>query len=211
MSERNGEGVNEEVAGEVGVDEAVAEAWGMSGLEAYYDLVRRLVGGFEKAGVDYVFTGALAASFYGAPRTTVDVDVVVWVVEGEQRARLVSALRMAELVVEEGEIDRALLSGYRIARFGDSRTAYAVDVVFSDVRLEKRAGMVAGLRMFFQTPEDLVLAKLRMIRATVPRERALKDEEDVRAILRFTKVDVDAVKNRARKDSTIKIFEALMG
>lgn len=188
----------------------MAEAWGMSVLEAYYDLVRRLVGGFEKAGVDYVFTGALAASFYGVPRTTVDVDVVVWVVEGEQRARLVSALRMAELVVEESEIDRAFESGYRIARFGDSRTAYAVDVMFSDVRFEKRVGTVAGLRMFFQTPEDLVLAKLRMIKATVPRERALKDVDDVRAVLKFTRVDVEAVKVEARKDKTLSILEEIM-
>jgi len=182
----------------------------MSGLEGYYGLVRRLVRGFEEAGVDYVFTGALAASFYGAPRTTVDVDVVVWVVEGEQRARLVSALRMAELVVEESEIDRALLSGYRIARFGDSRTAYTVDVMFSDVKFEKRAGTVAGLRMFFQTPEDLVLAKLRMIKATVPRERALKDVDDVRAVLKFTRVDVEAVKVKARKDKTLSILEEIM-
>jgi hypothetical protein len=28
-------------------------------------------------------------------------------------------------------------------------------------------------------PKDLILAKLRMIKATVPRERALKDVEDV--------------------------------
>jgi hypothetical protein len=182
----------------------------MSVLEAYYDLVRRLVGGFEEAGVDYVFTGALAASFYGVPRTTVDVDVVVWVVEGEQRARLVSALRMAELVVEESEIDRAFESGYRIARFGDSRTVYAVDVIFSDVKFEKRAGTVGGLRMFFQTPEDLVLAKLRMIRATVPRERALKDVDDVRAVLKFTRVDVEAVKERARRNDTLHILEEII-
>jgi len=45
-------------------------------LEDYYDLVRRLVKGFENE-VDYVFTGTLAASFYGVPRTTVDVDVIV--------------------------------------------------------------------------------------------------------------------------------------
>lgn len=183
----------------------------MSVLEAYYDLVGRLVKGFERAGVDYVFTGALAASFYGAPRTTVDIDVVVWVAEGEQRAKLVSALQMAELVVDEREIYRALESGYRIARFRDSKTAYTVDVILSNEKFEKKAGTVAGLKTFFQTPEDLVLAKLRMIKATVSRERALKDEEDVRAILKFTKVNVGTVKRQAGKDSTLSIFESLMG
>jgi len=59
-------------------------------------------------------------------------------------------------------------------------------------------------------PEDLILAKLQMIKATVPRERALKDEEDVKAILRFTKVDVEAVKKRARKEGTLVVFEEIV-
>jgi hypothetical protein len=187
----------------------VAEAWCL-GLEVFYDLVRRVVKSFEKMGIDYVFTGALAASFYGVPRTTVDVDVVVWVAEVTQRVRLVEALQGAGLVVDEREIDRALKSGYKIATFEDSKTAYSVDVIFSDRKLEKRAGTIAGLSCFFQTPEELVLAKLRMIKATVPRERALKDEEDVRAILRFTKVNVETVKKQARKDSTLVVFEEIV-
>ena len=60
-------------------------------------------------------------------------------------------------------------------------------------------------------PEDLILAKLQMIKATVPRERALKDEEDVKAVLRFTKVDVEAVNMRAKMENTLSIFEAIVG
>jgi hypothetical protein len=179
-------------------------------LEAFYDLVKRLVKGFEGAGVDYVFTGALAASFYGAPRTTVDVDVVVAVAGVKQRVRLVEALKRAELVVDEREVDRALESDYKIATFRDSKTVYSVDVIFSDGKLEKRAGTVAGLSCFYQTPEELILAKLRMIKATKPRERALKDEEDVKAILRFTEVDMDGVRQKSRKDSTFSILEEIL-
>jgi len=179
-------------------------------LEVYYDLVKRLVKGFESAGVDYAFTGALAVSFYGAPRTTVDVDVVVAVAEVKQMVRLVEALKRAGLVVDEKEIDRALESGYRIATFKDSKTAYSVDVIFSDRKLEKRAGTVAGLPCFYQTPEELILAKLRMIKATKPKERTQKDKEDVKAILKFAKVDVDAVKKQAKRDSTESIFQNLM-
>jgi hypothetical protein len=64
-------------------------------LETFYDLVRRVVKSFEDSRVDYAFTGALAASFYGVPRTTVDVDVLVEVTEGKKRAKLVLALREA--------------------------------------------------------------------------------------------------------------------
>ena len=166
--------------------------------------------GFEGVGVDYVFTGALAVSFYGAPRTTVDVDVVVAIAGVKQRVRLVEALKRAGLVVDEREVDRALESGYKIATFRDSKTAYSVDVIFSDGKLEKRAGTVAGLPCFFQTPEELILAKLRMIKATKPRERALKDEEDVKAILRFTEVDMDGVRQKSCKDSTFSILEEML-
>ncbi len=40
-------------------------------------LIRRIVKNFNTAGIDYMFTGALAASYYGTPRTTMDVDIVV--------------------------------------------------------------------------------------------------------------------------------------
>jgi len=46
-------------------------------LETFFDLIRRVVEGFGAVGLDYMFTGALAASFYGVPRTTTDIDVVV--------------------------------------------------------------------------------------------------------------------------------------
>jgi hypothetical protein len=178
-------------------------------LSDFYGLVRRVVVALEAAGVDYMFTGALAASFYGVARTTVDVDVVVYVAGTSRRVGLVSALRQAGLRVDPHAVDEALQSDYRIASFRDSKSAYSVDVIFSLGRLVKRAGTAAGLSTFFQPPEDLVLAKLRMIKATVPRSRALKDEEDVRAILKFTKVGVEAVKKRAKKDSTLSIFESV--
>lgn len=46
-------------------------------MDAFYGFVRKLVEGFEGAGLDYAFTGALAVSFYGIPRTTSDVMVAV--------------------------------------------------------------------------------------------------------------------------------------
>ena len=49
-----------------------------------------------------------------------------------------------------------------------------------------------------------------MIKATVPRERALKDEEDVKAILNFTKVNVVAVKRQAERDNTSALLDALI-
>jgi len=48
-----------------------------------------------------------------------------------------------------------------------------------------------------------------MIRATVPRERAQKDMEDVKAILKFSKVNLKAVRQQAEKEGTIQILQEI--
>ena len=178
-------------------------------MNGYSDFVKKLIEGLEKEGLDYAFTGALAASFYGVPRTTADVDVIVAAASKTAKTRLVSALRLAGLQVDEKRIDDALTSGYRIATFNCKTSPYTVDVIFSDV-VRKRVGAIANLVTYIQPVEDLILAKLRMIKATVPRERAVKDEEDVRAILQFTKVENEAIKRQAKKEGTLEIWETFV-
>jgi hypothetical protein len=180
-------------------------------LEGYDGLVRRLVWCLGGSGLDYAFTGALAVSFYGSPRTTSDVDVMVAVGGGGgDRLRVVEALKCAGLEVDERRIDVALTSGYNIASFEDGASPYSVDVIFSQDKLDKQSGKVAGLDTFLQLPEGLILAKLRMIKATFLMERAVKDEEDVKAILAFTEVDLEVVKRKAERDGTLDILEYLI-
>jgi len=157
-----------------------------------------------------MFTEALAASYYGTPRTTMDMDLVAKVGRGEPRTKLISALKMAELEVDRRKIDAALKSGYGIVTLRDSKTPFTVDIILSDKKLERNTGSILGLPTFYQTPEGLILAKLRMIKATVPRERALKDENDVRAILRHTSIKMNTLRKQARKDSTISILRAIV-
>jgi methylthioribose-1-phosphate isomerase len=40
-------------------------------------LIKRIVKALNDAVVDYMFTGALATSDYGTPRTTIYIDVIV--------------------------------------------------------------------------------------------------------------------------------------
>jgi hypothetical protein len=157
-----------------------------------------------------MFTGALAVSYYGRARTTVDVDIVVAVIGGDWRERLTSALHRAGLIVEEKRLNDAVKSGYNIVTFMDRKSPLTVDIILSKEKLTKKRGTVLGLPTYYQTPENLILAKLRMIRATVPRERALKDVDDVRAVLKFTRVDLEAVRRKAEKEGTLKILENIM-
>jgi hypothetical protein len=124
-------------------------------LEAYHAFVRKIVEAFEGAGLDYAFTGALAISFYGVPRTTNDIDVIVAVTdETDIKRKIAAALQRAALEFDERKIDAAFTSGYRIVTFKDSASAFYVDIILSSEKLQKRTGRVNGLTTFFQAPED---------------------------------------------------------
>jgi len=158
-----------------------------------------------------MFTGALAASYYGRPRTTMDADIIVKVSQtGKDRSKLVSALRRAGLEAEERQISMALESTFKIATFKDCKSSLTVDIIFSERKLKKNSGTILNLRTFYQPPEELILAKLRMIKATVPRERAFKDKEDVKAILKFARVNLDQLKRKASKASTLSVLENIL-
>lgn len=83
-------------------------------------------------------------------------------------------------------------------------------MIFSDKKLEKRAGTILGLPTFYQKPENLILAKLRMIKATLSKEKALKDEEDVKAILKYMAVDMEELKKRAREEKALTILKRII-
>ena len=160
------------------------------------------------AEIDYMFTGALAASYYGLPRTTMDVDIVAKVTEKSVQT-FVAQLRKVGIQANEQSIHEAFKSGYRIVTLKDKNTPFSLDIILSSKKLEKNPGTILGLPTFYQTPEALILSKLRMIKATITKERALKDKNDVRAILRYTKIDMNNLKRRAQIESTISILEEL--
>lgn len=156
-----------------------------------------------------MLTGALASSYYGRPRTTLDIDVVVAVRESHLPT-LARALAGANLKVEEKRLQAVWRSKYRIATIEDRKSPHTLDIIFTDEKLERKAGSILGLRTFYQTPESLILAKLRMIKATAHPERAATDREDVKAILESNPLRLDILRRRAKTETTYEILEDLI-
>jgi hypothetical protein len=156
-----------------------------------------------------MLTGALASSYYGRPRTTLDIDVVVAATR-KDLTMLVETLKTAGLATEEQMLETAWQSQYRIATVEDKSSPHTLDIIFIDGPLERKAGSVLGLPSFYQTPESLILAKLRMIKATLRLERAAIDKEDIKAILRYTPVNLEDLRKRARDEGTSEMLEDLI-
>lgn len=148
-------------------------------------------------------------SFFGTPRTTIDADIMVRITQKEVQSRLVEPLKKAQVQVDEKKISDAFKSGYKIITFKDKRTPFTIDLILSDKKLRKEAGTAFGLPTFFQAPEELILAKLRMIKVRLPLERSQKDRDDVKSILRHTKVNVKTIERHAQKEKTLIIFKEL--
>jgi len=151
----------------------------------------------------------MAASYYGRPRTTIDIDFIIQVSTSDLD-ELLNHLARFGLKINRTRIKRQLSSGYNIISLEDRRSPYRVDLIIqTEGKLERRPGRALGLRSYYHPPELLILSKLRMIKTTVPRERSQKDIEDIRAILANTRVNRRKILDQARKEGTITIFREI--
>jgi len=111
------------------------------------------------------------------------------------------------------KIRRLLKSGYNVITVADRLSPFTADLILVESRSnlgpERRKGIVQGVKTYFQVPESLILAKLRMSKATIPRERSQKDMDDIRAILANTRVNKRKITDQAR-NGTIEIFSEIL-
>jgi hypothetical protein len=155
-----------------------------------------------------MLTGALASSYYGRPRTTLDIDVVMSI-PSEDLHELAKALTRAKLKVHEEKLLAAWQSGYPITTLEDRKSPHTLDIIFTNQKLEMRPGHILGLATYYQSAESLILTKLRMIKATLQPERAATDRQDIKAILEAEPIDLKSLRKKAKADSTIKILDDL--
>jgi len=119
-------------------------------------------------------------------------------------------MEKAGVKVDLEKIRHNIKSGYNVVTLADRFSPYTADFILVKNPPERKKGALLGVKTYFQSPESLILAKLRMIKATIPRERSQKDREDVRAILANTKVNKRKILDRARKEDTIEIFREII-
>lgn len=178
---------------------------------SFAEFVKAIVANLNRSRITYAVTGALAASYYGVPRTTVDADFKVKIA-AQKLPELWKTLEQSGLEVDRNRASRRLRSGYNIVSFEDSLSGHTADfIIETRKKIERRKGTLLGLQAFYDSPESLIVAKLRMIKATIPKERAEKDREDVRAIMGQTRVSMRKIIARSKRQDTDEIFQELFG
>ena len=133
----------------------------MSWVQDSLQLARQLHSIFEQVGVVYYITGGVAATAYGDPRTTRDLDVVLNMSRAEI-GPLVTALETAGFYVPG--VEDVVSGGMRTLQIIHQETVLQADLVMSgteawDVIQFERRRLEGGL--YFISPEDIILNKLR--------------------------------------------------
>ena len=151
----------------------------------FAELLAVVVEELDRAGVPYMVTGSLASSYYGEPRSTRDVDIVI---DPDPAAldRLVADLVAAVFYVDLDAARQALANRSQFNAIGPA--ADNVDFVIRRDRpfsLEEfgrrqRADLL-GTAAFVATAEDLVIAKLEWASASGS-DRQLDDVAGILAI-----------------------------
>lgn len=150
------------------------------------ELLARLTRALDDAKIPAMFCGSIASTYYGMPRTTQDVDLVIDL-RPENIPGLLAAFPEDQYYVSEDAVRDALRrrSPFNIIDF---RTGWKADFIvrraraFSIEELTRRRRVeVLGAEVWLATPEDTILAKLEWA-AMSDSERQIRD---VTSILRI--------------------------
>jgi hypothetical protein len=181
-------------------------------LKAFFTHVIEIL---ENLDIPYMVVGGFAAIFYGEPRLTLDVDIVVDM-KWEHIDPLVAAFPIPDYYVSEEGVRDSLQRCYPFNVIQPT-TGAKVDLVplprdvFTFEAFQRRKRMAydeAGHSATFITPEDIVVAKLIAYQKTES-DKHLRDARGV-LITQWGELDLDTVRRSARVSGTLGQLEELV-
>jgi hypothetical protein len=153
---------------------------------------QRITTALNQAGIAYMLSGSFASAYYGAPRSTQDIDLVIDAAPTQLRV-FVQGLPSNEYYVD---LDAALEAHKRQSLFNviDLATGWKVDLIirksrpFSEEEFRRRQQVnLQGTSLFLASAEDIVISKLEWSNLAQSRRQI----EDVAAILRVRWAELD--------------------
>jgi hypothetical protein len=181
-------------------------------LKAFFSYVIETL---ERLDIPYMVVGGFAAIFYGEPRLTIDVDIVIDMRVGHIHP-LVAAFPVPDYYVSEESIRDSLQRRYPFNVIQPA-TGAKVDLVplprdvFTRSAFHRRQRLAydeAGHSASFITPEDIVVAKLIAHRETRS-DKHLRDAWGV-LVMQWNELDVAGIRRVAAANDVLEAFEKLL-
>lgn len=150
------------------------------------ELLARIGEHLDRAGIPYMVTGSIASSFYGEPRTTRDLDIVIDPTP-EALSEFVHDFPPSEYYVDLDAATQALADRWQFNVI-EIASGWKVDLVirrdrpFSVEEFSRRqATELLGTPTYVATAEDTIIAKLEWAKAGES-ERQLRDVAAILAV-----------------------------
>lgn|SRR5208282_3146507 len=146
----------------------------------------------DRVGIPYMLSGSFASAYYGSPRSTQDIDLVIAPTPTQLRV-FMQGLPSAEYYAD---LDSALEAYKHQSLFNviDLATGWKIDLIirksrpFSQEEFSRRQLVtLQGIPLFVASGEDVVIAKLEWSKLA----QSQRQIEDVVAILRTRRESLD--------------------
>lgn len=178
------------------------------------EITFKVVRVFEKLGIGYHIGGSLASSAFGIARATLDVDVV-------SDIRLEQVLPFVESLKKEFYVDVEMICD-AIKRYSSFNLIHLETMIKIDVfclkdrpydsqaflrRIQKPVSENGLLRLFFATPEDIILNKLEWYKKSG--EVLDRQWSDVLGVMKVqgSELDMPYLKQWAKKLGILELLE----
>ena len=163
--------------------------------------------------IPYLITGGIAVTVWGRPRATFDIDIVVELKEPKISSLVKSLKALSKAGYINEEAAKTALKEKGEFNFIHPQTGLKVDfwvvknTIFSTGEFKRKiAKKIRGEKIYFISPEDLILEKLLWHKDS----SSSRQLEDIKSILKISKVDLKYIKKWAKEQSTSDIFNKLI-
>jgi len=177
------------------------------------ELLKRVVKVLEEAGIDYMITGSIASSFYGEPRSTHDIDIVV-VIEKSKAKQLIKAFPSPDYYLTEESIFEAIefknMFNLLEAEHGGKVDFWILkEEPFDRSRFSRRnIEEINELKIQVSSAEDTILVKLNWAELSGGSEKQFGDALRVYEV-QYQKLDSDYLESWVKKLNLEKIWKRL--
>lgn len=169
------------------------------------DHIKKLISTLNKLRIHYAFTGAFAVSYYGFPRISADIDILI----GKNKNKLLklaSQLQPSGYDVAKADILNAIEECSHFPIFHKQKTTPYFDIKIACEQDEKSAIHNCktinyhGVKCRIVSVEDLIVKKLEW-----------NDTKDVELILiRCKEIDMKKLRKKSKEKSVLKKLQKLL-
>lgn len=173
-----------------------------------FDILKLVTGFLNKKKIPYMVVGGIALAYYGMPRTTEDIDILILLEENKIK-KFVDFMKKNDFLIDEEDIKTAFKEKSHFTVF-DNKSIFRIDIkgIYDDLDRDsfsrRRKIHFRGLNLYINTSEDAVVAKLIF--------GSFKDLEDAKGIISRQKEDLNFnyIEEKCKKHKILDKLEKIV-